>query len=218
MTRMLTPKEQRLAQTEALVIQVKERARHLYESRQFLCTEAVVVAMNQDLGGGLTEDQALAVAAPFSFALGGSGCFCGALSGAVLASGLLLGKDRPYGHRKEMRETARQLHDVFKSSHGATCCRVLSRKVRQNKKAHFQQCAGLTAEATEQAVRLVLKKRPELISIAGSGSLEKQPSQMGCLILRLVNYFKKGKLLHEQDDRCKGPVLSRAGSDGQRGR
>ena len=139
MTLMLTPKAQRLSQIEGLVVQISDRARNLYESWQLLCSEAVVVALNQGLGGGLTKDQAIALAAPFSEALGGSGCLCGALSGAVMASGLLLGKARPYRFRKKMRSNACELHDAFKASHGAICCRVLSKKVRHDKKAHFRQ-------------------------------------------------------------------------------
>jgi hypothetical protein len=78
---------------EALVANIRERARNLYQTRQMLCTEAVVAALNHGLHGGLTDAQATAMAAPFSAALGDSGCLCGALSGAVMASGLLIGKE-----------------------------------------------------------------------------------------------------------------------------
>jgi hypothetical protein len=82
--------------TEALIAQIKKRAENLYLTRQMLCAEAVVVTLNKALNGGLSEAQAVAVAAPFSIALGDSGCICGALSGAVLACGLFVGKDQPY--------------------------------------------------------------------------------------------------------------------------
>ena len=76
------------AQTETLIIGIADRARNLYLTRQMLCTEAVVTALNQGLKGGLTDVQATAVSAPFCVALGESGCLCGALSGAVLATGI----------------------------------------------------------------------------------------------------------------------------------
>ncbi|MEJ2040676.1 MAG: C-GCAxxG-C-C family protein, partial [Desulfosarcinaceae bacterium] len=69
---------------EALIAQIRQRAHNLYQTRQMLCTEAVLVALNHGLGGDLTEAQAVAMAAPFCAALGVSGCLCGALSGAVL--------------------------------------------------------------------------------------------------------------------------------------
>ena len=81
-------------QAEALIAQIKKRAENLYQTRQLLCTEAVVVTLNKALNGGLSDAQAVAVAAPFSIALGDSGCICGALSGAVLACGLFVGKDQ----------------------------------------------------------------------------------------------------------------------------
>jgi C_GCAxxG_C_C family probable redox protein len=176
---------------EALIARITDRARNLYETRQLLCTEAVVVALNHGLNGGLTDAQATAVAAPFSMALGESGCLCGALSGAVLASGLLLGQEHPYRQRREMRASARRLHDAFKATHGATCCRVLCQKVKHDPKAHFRQCAELTARAAGMAARLVLEKRPGLAVQADNGFLNRRQSVLGGALLRLVHLFSR---------------------------
>ena len=184
-------KETRDPQAEALITGIADRARNLYLTRQMLCTEAVVAALNQGLNGGLTEAQATAMSAPFCIALGESGCICGALSGAVMASGLLLGKDGAYRHRKTMRDSARQLHDQFKFANGATCCRVLSKKVKNDKKAHFQQCAGLTAQAAEMAARLVLEKRPELLKQADHLFINRRQSSIGGVLSRLVHLFSR---------------------------
>jgi C_GCAxxG_C_C family probable redox protein len=172
-------------ETEALIGHIRERARRLYLSRRLMCTEAVLVALNEGFQGGLSEDQAVAMAAPFCAALGDSGCMCGALSGAVLASGLLLGNSRPYRYRRDMRNSARQLHNTFKATTGATCCRVLSQKIKHDKKAHFQQCADLTAEATEMAARLILEKRPELAAQASTGNPAGRRSPITDVFLRL---------------------------------
>lgn len=174
---------------EARIDQIRDRARQLYLSRRLLCTEAVMVALNEGLRGGLSEDQAVALAAPFSAALGDSGCMCGALSGAVLASGLFLGNKRSYRHRRDMRESARQLHNAFKATNGATCCRVLSQQVKHDKKAHFLQCADLTAEATEMAVRLILEKRPELAAQVTSDNPASHPSPIAGVFLRLWRHL-----------------------------
>lgn len=173
---------------EALIQAIRERARNLYLTRELLCTEAVVTALNKGLDGGLTDDQALAVSAPHCVGLGESGCLCGALSGAVIASGLLLGKHQPYRHRKEMRDSARELHDAFKAANGAACCRVLTKKVKRDPKAHFLQCAELTADAAEMAARLVLAKRPEIIDRADQGFVNKRRSRIGGAIGRVIRY------------------------------
>ena len=154
-----------------------------------LCTEAVVVALNHGLDGGLTDAQAVAMAAPFCMGLGESGCMCGALSGAVMATGLFLGKDRPYRKRRDIRDSARHLHDAFKASNGATCCRVLSNKTIHDKEAHFKRCADLTAEATELAARLILQKRPELIDSLNKDFIVKRQSGIGGALLRLYHYL-----------------------------
>jgi C_GCAxxG_C_C family probable redox protein len=180
-----------ISQTETVIAQIRERARNLFETRQMLCTEAVVVALNHGLDGGLTDAQVVALTAPFCMGLGESGCMCGALSGAVMATGLFLGKDRPYPNRGDMRDSARQLHDAFKASNGATCCRVLSKKVKHDKKAHLQQCADLTAESAEMAARLILQKRPELIDRLNNGFIVKRQSGIGGALLRLYHYLSR---------------------------
>lgn len=174
---------------EALVGRIRERAGNLYLTRQLLCAEAVVVALNHGLEGGLSESQAVAVAAPFCAAMGESGCLCGALGGAELACGLFLGGDQAYRRRKEIRETARVLHDAFKAAHGATCCRVLTRSVRQDADAHFRQCADLTADAADLAARMILSRRPGLAARADEAFLTRQDSILGGLWRRLLHRF-----------------------------
>ena len=177
------------AEAEALVTRMSERARNLYLTRQLLCTESVVVALNQGMNGGLSESQAVAVAAPFCVAMGESGCICGALSGAEMACGLFLGKDRPYRHRREIRDIARRLHDAFKAANGATCCRILTRKVRHEKRAHFQHCADLTADAAALAARLILQQRPGLAAQADERFIERRQSRIGGVLRHLYHRF-----------------------------
>jgi C_GCAxxG_C_C family probable redox protein len=168
---------------------LKEYARNLYETRQLLCSEAVLVALNKGLNGGLTEQQAVSMAAPFCVAMGDSGCLCGALSGAVLGAGLFIGNTRPYSHRREMRKSGLALHNAFKATNGATCCRVLSNKVKHDKKAHFRQCAGLTADATEMAALLILNKRPELLEALDGSATFKKHGRLGAMMLHLLRWF-----------------------------
>ena len=179
-------KDQRHTDLEVRVARIKDRARHLYEKRQMFCSEAVVLAINRELGGGLSDPQAMAISAPFSQALGDSGCVCGALSGAVMASGLLLGQTHAHRHRQAMRNSARQLYDRFKAVNGASCCWVLSKKFKHDKKAHFHRCADLTAQAAEMAARLVLQKRPELIALTNTDPCAKRKSTLKSRFFRCL--------------------------------
>lgn len=159
---------------------VRSRAHELYMSRKLMCSEAVLVAVNETLGCGLSHEQAVAVASALPVGLGGKGCLCGALSGAALALGLALARPPAPLPRKAVREASARLHDLFKDAHGATCCRVLTRHVKSDRKAHFAQCCALTAQAAEHAAALILELRPES---AGS-----TPARRGglALVRRLV--------------------------------
>jgi C_GCAxxG_C_C family probable redox protein len=173
-------------QSEELIAQIKKRAGNLYQTRQLLCTEAVLVTLNKVFNGGLSDAQAIAIAAPFGIGLGDGGCICGALSGAILASGLFVGGDQPYRKRQVMRKSARELHDEFKAAYGSTCCRVLSRNIRHDQQAHFQQCARLTEGAAEMAARLILDLKPELITSAEGSFLSRRDSGIGAMMKRLL--------------------------------
>ena len=170
-------------QAQGLVKQLKD------EARQLLCSEAVLVSLNQGLGGGLERDQAVSLAAPFCVAMGDSGCLCGALSGAVLATGLFLGNHHHHARRRTMRNSGLALHNAFKAAHGATCCRVLTRKVRHDKNAHFQHCARLTANAAEMAAHLILEQRPDLARSHRPPLSKDRQSQWQILWNRLAGYF-----------------------------
>ena len=184
-----TKTDQTIAPGDMLIARIRDRALYLYRTRQMLCAEAVLAALNQEFDGGLSGAQVTIMAAPFSVALGESGCLCGALSGAVMASGLLLGQANPTHQRKHLRDGARHLHDTFKAAHGSTCCRVLSQHVKSDPRAHFRRCADLTAQAAEMAARLILHERPELMVRADNGFSNRQPSPIGAAWVRLVNFF-----------------------------
>lgn len=188
---IIPPGEKLSPEAEHLIAQIREKLRNLYLTRQYLCAEATLLTLNNTLGGGLTETQAVAMAAPFCVAMGDSGCLCGALSGAIMAVGLLIGGDQPYRRRRELRESARQLYDAFKSLHGSTCCRILIRNVKDDRQAHFQQCADLTAKTTELAARLILQKRPELLEDEDRTFTAGRQTLIRGLLLKLVNYLAR---------------------------
>jgi hypothetical protein len=54
-------KEQLGPEAEELIARIRERARNLYLNHQLLCAEAVMVALNNGLDGGLRESQAIAI-------------------------------------------------------------------------------------------------------------------------------------------------------------
>lgn len=174
---------------EVLVRLIRDKAENLYLTRQFYCTESVLVTINRGLGGGLTDDQAIAVAAPFSIGLGGSGCMCGALAGGVLAAGLFVGDKVPYRRRKDSRRAGAELHDDFKARFGGVCCRVLQKKRRAAGEDVFKGCARVTAEAAEMTARKLLALRPDLARSADRDFLESRDSLAGGTLRKISRLF-----------------------------
>lgn len=142
--------------SDPVVEAIRRRAENLFDTRQLLCAEAVLHAVAETLGGPLSPDQAAALGTPFCQGMGGAGCTCGALSGAVAAVGLFRGRPERGAGGTKGRALARRMHDAFRADCGATCCRVLIRHVRHDKAAHFAQCRSLTGKGAVLAARELL--------------------------------------------------------------
>ena len=153
------------AERDELAKAIGQKAAHLFKSGKFLCAEAILITINEAFGGGLTKRQVLALSAPFCEGLGQSGCLCGALSGAVMACSMILINFSPWKRRELSRKIAYTLHGSFKAENKSTCCRVLTRHVRNDKKQHLKQCADLTARAAEMAALFITEEHPSLVSM-----------------------------------------------------
>ncbi|MFH1136197.1 MAG: C-GCAxxG-C-C family protein [Pseudomonadota bacterium] len=182
--------EAKIDATVDLTAAVRVRAENLFLTKQYLCTEAVFVVLNETLRGGLTESQAVGLAAGFPLGLGESGCLCGALSGGVLALGHFLGGAHPLGRRGEIRAASNLLHRQWIERHKSTCCRVLTKNVQADPKSHFTQCAGFTGEAAELTMRIILDKRPELAARVDADFLARRGNFFSARRKRLTEFIK----------------------------
>jgi C_GCAxxG_C_C family probable redox protein len=165
---------------------IGERARNLFRSRQMYCSEAVLVTLNQGLGGSLEEYQALALAAPFSEGVGKTGCMCGALGGALMALGLFIGGTSPVRRRTTVQRASGDLLKRFKTRFGSSCCRVLSTKTTIDSKSHFDQCSELTAQAAALAAEVIFAHRPELLHVVDFCFLNLRDSAIGGVLKRAI--------------------------------
>lgn len=99
------------------------RAVELFSSG-YNCAEAVVLAVGQNLG--LASPLIPRIATPFGGGIGRSGGTCGALVGAVLAVGLLKGRDSAEGDKGQAYNLAQHLYSAFQEEMGSTLCRDLT--------------------------------------------------------------------------------------------
>lgn len=120
----------------------------------FSCAQAVLSAF-ADLGG-LDREQALRLGEGFSGGLCGLGKTCGALSGAILAVGLVHGRTRPddAAARAATTERVRRVAAEFRWRHGALECRaLLGRRIDTPERRQAARDAGLFAQVCPGLVR-----------------------------------------------------------------
>lgn len=164
------------------------RAENLYRTRQHLCADAILLAFNEVLDGGLTEQQVVGLASGMSIGQGESGCLCGAVGGGAMVLGLFLaGEGGAYRNSALARAGVRKLHERFKAVNGSTCCRVLTRKVNHDSVLHFDQCARFTGDAARMVASILFELRPALADRADRERAAVRDSLGAGLLRRLFN-------------------------------
>lgn len=138
---------------------LRKEAEELYNTGNFYCSE-VVVKIIRDTFCPKVPDAIIAAASGFPVGMGGGGCTCGAVAGGVMALGLVFGRTEPSEKVKsaECMKFARELHDRFKKSNKAVCCRVLTNRMLADSEEHVKQCAELTGEVVEIVSGIILRE------------------------------------------------------------
>ena len=171
------------AESKNVIELIQARATNLYETRQLYCSEAVLVALNYGFGGGLSEKSAIGLASAFPVGIGNSGCLCGAIGGGLIAIGLILGEHLT---RDKVREAAGLLHARFKEQYGSTCCRVLTRDVKEKPSVHFRQCSEITKNTARLSAEILMQYKPELIYSTDISYLKKKDNTVLSLIKKTI--------------------------------
>lgn len=180
------------ATSDQLLALIQDRAENLFLTRQLQCAEAVLVVLNQGLGGDLSPEMAVRLASAFPEGLGQKGCGCGALNGAVLALGLFLGRKGPgYGNGALVRRAVGELHDRFKADYNATCCRVLTKPFVYGSEDHFRHCAGVTGGAARLAAGLLLEHRAGILQGANWRYLRQKDARWAAGIRKLAGVLDR---------------------------
>ena len=157
----------------------RRRAENLYENHRLCCSESLLLVLNHGFKGGLSSEQAKQLGSGFCGGMGEAGCTCGALSGAIMGLGLLVGPHAKNGpSKKRFRELARKMHDRFHERFGATCCRVLIEPFDKDKKGRSKFCGGLTGTTAAIAAELLLEFSPNLAEQAQVDYLASRDSKI----------------------------------------
>lgn len=102
-----------------------EQLAEAYFMEGYNCAQAVFLAFAVEKG--IDRADAARLASSFGGGVGGMREMCGALSGACMAAGLLLGYDDPGAKEEKSAHYARirELAEAFRAVHGTTLCREI---------------------------------------------------------------------------------------------
>lgn len=122
----------------------------------FACSESVIYAIRKHFEIDLSDD-AIAMSSGFPWGLGGGGCICGALAGGTMMIGYFFGRRTPGDPKiNKCFELTKELHDYFKSTNGATCCRILIKdypdRNSQERKNHCIEMVKTTVFKTAEII------------------------------------------------------------------
>lgn len=137
---------------------IRETAENYYRNGDFFCSEAIVKTIKDEFELPIS-DEIVAAASGFPIGIGGSGCTCGAVSGGVMALGLVFGRQvaKDPKVRKTM-ELTKELHEKFRNNHKSLCCRILTKGLDMGSGEHKEQCISFTGEVAEEAAKIIVRE------------------------------------------------------------
>lgn len=137
---------------------VRTSAESYYRKGEFYCSEAVVKTIKDAFELQLPDD-VIAMASGFPVGIGGAGCVCGAVSGGVMALGMVLGRTQAKDPKvNKTMALSCELHNIFKARHKVLCCRVLTKGMTMGSPEHMEKCIGFTGEVAEETARIIARE------------------------------------------------------------
>jgi len=164
---------------EISICKIKADAQEVYRNGDFLCSEAVVYAIRQNIAPEMPK-ALISAASGFPGGVGGSKCMCGAVTGGVICLGYFFGRTFPTTITDpESQKTialAYELQDSFKKNHKVLCCHVHLRGKDIEKGEHIEQCIQFTGEMAEATARIIAREL-DLKIVEQEGAEDEERSQ-----------------------------------------
>lgn len=134
---------------------IRKIAENYYRNGDFYCSEAVVKTIIDEFQIDVSED-VIKMASGFPVGMGGMGCTCGALTGGVMAIGLVYGRSQGKDPKvNKAMELSAKLYQIFCERHKVSCCKVLTRGMEKGSPEHMEQCIAFTGEMAYEAAKII---------------------------------------------------------------
>lgn len=127
----------------------------------FFCSEAVVSSIRSNFELDVPEE-VIAMASGFPVGIGRSKCLCGAVSGGVMAIGLIFGRTVQKDPQVEQTlALSKELHDWFKAANGknSLCCRILTKEFDMGAGEHKEQCIRFTGMVAGKVAEMIIREK-----------------------------------------------------------
>ena len=145
---------------EVSVAKIAKDAEDLFRGG-FFCSEAVVSSIRSKFEMDVPEE-VIAMASGFPIGIGRSKCLCGAVSGGVMAIGLVFGRTVQKDPQVEQTlALSKELHDWFKAANGknALCCRILTKEFDMGAGEHKEQCIHFTGLVAGKVAEMIIREK-----------------------------------------------------------
>lgn len=134
---------------------IRKIAEDYYRNGDFYCSEAVVKTIIDEFQIDVSED-VIKMASGLPVGMGGMGCTCGALTGGVMAIGLVYGRSQGKDPKvNKAMELSAKLYQIFCERHKVSCCKVLTRGMEKGSPEHMEQCIAFTGEMAYEAAKII---------------------------------------------------------------
>ncbi|MCL2562867.1 MAG: C-GCAxxG-C-C family protein [Oscillospiraceae bacterium] len=146
---------------EISIEKIRSDAEGVYKAGTFLCAEAVVYAIRQNIDPNMPKEM-IAAATGFAVGVGGSRCMCSTVAAAVLCLGYFFGRTFPTTitdpQSQKTITLAYELQESFKSKNKALCCRVHLKGKDTERGEHVAQCAGFVGDMAAKTAEIVARE------------------------------------------------------------
>jgi C_GCAxxG_C_C family probable redox protein len=133
-------------------------AEEFYRRGDYYCSESIVRTI-RDAFGLQIDDSIVAGASGFPVGMGGAGCSCGAISGGIIALGMVYGRTKPKDKRvNHAMALSKELHDNFRANHKTLCCRVHTKGLKLGSRKHMKQCVAFTGEVAREVAEIIIRE------------------------------------------------------------
>jgi len=146
---------------EISIKKVRSDAVECFKAGEFLCAEAVVHSIRQNIDANMPKEL-ISAASGFPAGVGRSQCMCGTVSAAVLCLGYFFGRTFPTTltdpQSQKTITLAYELQDSFKAKHKVLCCHIHTKDMDITGSEYREKCAVFVGDMAAKTAEIVARE------------------------------------------------------------